>query len=255
MLLAIDEGNTNTVFAAFAGDALKGQWRITTEPQRTAEEYAVWLGQLFGLDGLSFDDIEDAVVSTVVPQGLRALQELCRRYADCDPLVVGPKIDLGIAIGIDRPDEVGADRLVNAVAAHEKYDGALVLIDFGTATTFDAIDADGAYRGGIIAPGINLSLEALHRAAAMLPRIAVEKPGRVIGDATITAMQSGIYWGYVGLIEGIVTRMREEFGAPMTVVATGGLAPLFADGTTVIEAVDSDLTMHGLRRIHRRNRG
>jgi type III pantothenate kinase len=254
MLLAIDEGNTNTVFAVFEGERLKGQWRISTEPQRTADEYAVWLGQLFALDGLGFNDIDDAVVSTVVPQGLRALVELSRQYAKCDPLVVTTDIDLGLAVKLARPEEVGADRLVNAVAAHATFDGALVLIDFGTATTFDAIDAQGAYCGGVIAPGINLSLEALHQAAAMLPRIAVEKPARVIGDSTISAMQSGIYWGYVGLIEGIVTRMKAEFGEPMRSVATGGLAPLFAGATPEIDEVAPDLTMRGLLEIHRRNR-
>lgn len=255
MLLAIDEGNTNTVFAVFDGEQLRGQWRISTEPQRTADEYAVWLGQLFALDGLAFGDVDDAVISTVVPQGLRALVELSRRYAKCDPLVVTTDIDLGLEVKLDRPGEVGADRLVNAVAAHASFDGALVLIDFGTATTFDAIDAQGSYCGGVIAPGINLSLEALHRAAAMLPRIAVEKPARVIGDGTISAMQSGIYWGYVGLIEGIVTRMKAEFAAPMRGVATGGLAPLFADATPEIDAVAPDLIMRGLREIYRRNRG
>ena len=255
MLLAIDEGNTNTVFAVFDGEQLRGQWRIATEPQRTADEYAVWLGQLFSLDGLAFDDIDDAVISTVVPQGLRALVELSRQYAKCDSLVVTTDIDLGLEVKLDRPGEVGADRLVNAVAAHASFDGALVLIDFGTATTFDAIDAQGSYCGGVIAPGINLSLEALHRAAAMLPRIAVEKPARVIGDGTISAMQSGIYWGYVGLIEGIVTRMKAEFAAPMRGVATGGLAPLFADATPEIDAVEPDLIMRGLREIYRRNRG
>lgn len=254
MLLAIDEGNTNTVFAAFEGERLKGQWRISTEPQRTADEYAVWLGQLFALDGLGFNDIDDVVISTVVPQGLRALVELSRQYAKCDPLVVTTDIDLGLAVKLDRPEEVGADRLVNAVAAHATFDGALVLIDFGTATTFDAIDAQGAYCGGVIAPGINLSLEALHQAAAMLPRIAVEKPARVIGDSTISAMQSGIYWGYVGLIEGIVTRVKAEFGEPMRSIATGGLAPLFAGATLEIDEVAPDLTMRGLLEIHRRNR-
>lgn len=254
MLLAIDEGNTNTVFAVFEGERLKGQWRISTEPQRTADEYAVWLGQLFALDGLGFNDIDDAVISTVVPQGLRALVELSRQYAKCDPLVVTTDIDLGLAVKLDRPEEVGADRLVNAVAAHATFDGALVLIDFGTATTFDAIDAQGAYCGGVIAPGINLSLEALHQAAAMLPRIAVEKPALVIGNSTISAMQSGIYWGYVGLIEGIVARMKAEFGEPMRSVATGGLAPLFAGATPEIDEVAPDLTMRGLLEIHRRNR-
>lgn len=255
MLLAIDEGNTNTVFAVFDGETLRGQWRITTDAQRTAEEYAVWLGQLMGLDGLSFADISAGIVATVVPQGLRALTELCRRYAGSEPLVVGPELDLGIEVRVERPDEVGADRLVNTVAAHERYKGPLILIDFGTATTFDAIGANGDYLGGAIAPGVNLSLEALHQAAAMLPRIAVERPKSVIGKGTVAAMESGVYWGYIGLIEGIVARMRAELGEPVVTVATGGLAELFADGTDAIDHVDPDLTVYGLLAIYRRNRG
>lgn len=254
MLLAIDEGNTNTVFAVFEGEVLRGQWRISTDAQRTAEEYAVWLSQLMGLEGLGFRDITAAVVSTVVPQGLKALTELCQRYGHAEPLVVGPGVDLGIRVCVERPEDVGADRLVNAVAAHGRFSGPLILIDFGTATTFDAIDAEGNYRGGVIAPGVNLSLEALHRAAAMLPRVAVERPERVIGKATIAAMQSGVYWGYIGLIEGIVARMKAEFGEPMRTVATGGLAPLFAGGTEMIDDVDADLTIYGLLEIYRRNR-
>lgn len=254
MLLAIDEGNTNTVFAVFEGEALRAQWRIATNAQRTAEEYAVWLSQLMALEKLGFAMVRAAIISTVVPQGLRALDELCRRYAKVEPLVVSPRLDLGIRIAVPRPEEVGADRLVNAVAAAARYDGALILVDFGTATTFDAVGEGGVYEGGVIAPGINLSLEALHEAAAMLPRIAVERPGKVIGTGTVSAMQSGIYWGYVGLIEGIASRMKEEMARPVTVIATGGLAPLFAHATAAIDHVDRDLTMFGLLEIYRRNR-
>ncbi len=254
MLLAIDEGNTNTVFAVFDGETLRAQWRIATQAQRTAEEYAVWLSQLMALESLSFANLRGAVVSTVVPQGLRALEELCRRYAKTEALVVSPALDLGIRIAVPQPEEVGADRLVNAVAAAARYDGALILVDFGTATTFDAVGTGGVYEGGVIAPGVNLSLQALHQAAAMLPRVAIEKPKRVIGTTTVPAMQSGIYWGYVGLIEGIVARMKDEMARPVTVIATGGLAPLFAHATKLIDHVDRDLTIFGLLEIYRRNR-
>ena len=254
MLLAIDSGNTNTVFAVFDRENLVSQWRAATEADRTADEYAVWLSQLMGLESLAAGDIEGAIIATVVPQTLFNLRLLCRRYYECEPMVVGEGISLGIEVRIDRPDEVGADRLVNAVAAHATYGAALIVVDFGTATTFDIVDAEGNYAGGVIAPGVNLSLEALHQAAAQLPRIAVEKTASVIGGATVPAMQSGVYWGYVGLIEGLVARIRDEFGAAMRVVATGGLAPLFATGTEVIDDVDADLTVRGLREIFDRNR-
>ncbi len=186
-----------------------------------------------------------------------ALATLCSRYFKVAPLVVGePGVDLGVEIRIDRPDQVGADRLVNAVAAHASFGGPLIVIDFGTATTFDVIGSDGAYEGGVIAPGINLSLEALDHAAAKLPRIALkEPPQRVIGQATVPAMESGAYWGYVGLIEGLVTRIKGEYGQSMKVVATGGLASLFARATDSIDAVDADLTLRGLLAIHRANHG
>ena len=256
MLLAIDCGNTNTVFAVFEGDSCRAQWRASTNAERTADEYAIWLTQLMALKGLAAADIDAAIVATVVPQALFNLRSLCREYFGAEALVVGEdNVELGIEVRIDRPLDVGADRLVNAVAAHASYPGPLVIIDFGTATTFDVVDADGAYLGGIIAPGVNLSLEALHMAAAKLPHIAVDRPEKVIGTGTIAAMQSGVYWGYVGLIDGLVGRVREEFGKPMTVVATGGLAPLFAKGTAVIEHTDPDLTIRGLLEVHRRNGG
>jgi type III pantothenate kinase len=181
------------------------------------------------------------------------LRLFCRRYFDCEPLVVTTELDLGIEVRVARPSDVGADRLVNAVAAHQTYQRPLIIIDFGTATTLDIIDEDGNYVGGVIAPGINLSLDALHRAAAKLPRIAVERPARVIGGGTVGAMQSGIYWGYVSLVEGLVARIREEYGSPMSVICTGGYAPLFARATDAIEHLDLDLTMRGLREIYRRN--
>jgi type III pantothenate kinase len=254
MLLAIDSGNTNTVFAIFDGDSCRAQWRAATDPDRTADEYAVWLSQLMGLKAVETGDIDAAIIASVVPQGLFSLRSLCRQYFDCEPLVVGEEgVRLGIEVRIERPDEVGSDRLVNAVAAHITYGGPLIVVDFGTATTFDVIDEDGSYLGGSIAPGINLSLEALHMAAAQLPLVAVDRPDHVVGQSTIGAIQSGIYWGYLGLIEGLVRRIREELEQPLKVVATGGLAPLFAKGTEVIEHVDGDLTIRGLLEIHRRN--
>ncbi len=254
MLLAIDSGNTNTIFAVYDGTRVRGEWRSATRADRTADEYAVWLTHLMGLDGLAAADIDAAIVASVVPDNLYSLRRLCERYFGVVPLVVGdPEVDPGCGIAMDRPEEVGPDRLVNAVAAHTAYDGPLIILDFGTATTFDVVAADGTYRGGVIAPGINLSLEALHQAAARLPRVAVEQPPAVIGSATVPAMQSGVYWGYVSLIEGLVQRIQAEYGTAMTVVATGGLAPLFARATPAIHHLDQDLTLRGLLEIHRRN--
>ena len=255
MLLAIDAGNTNVVFALRDQGRLIQRWRISTTGSRTADEYMVWLSQLMALENMDPKVIDGAVIATVVPQALFPLQLLCRRYFNCDAVVVGEKsVNLGIMADIDNPLEVGADRLVNAVAAHAEHPGALVILDFGTATTFDVIDSKGAYKGGVIAPGINLSLEALHMAAAKLPRIAPEEPPQVIGRNTVNAMQSGVYWGYVGLIEGIISRIKTEFSKPMTVIATGGLAPLFDRATDMIEVVDQELTIKGLFRIFDLNR-
>ena len=255
MLAAIDSGNTNVTFAIYDGEAKRGEWRSSSQQASTADDYAVWLSHLMALQDLTFADIDEAIIANVVPAANYDLRTLCRRYFECDPLVIGePGVDLGIDVRMDQPAEVGADRLVNAVGAAEKHKGPLIIVDFGTATTFDIVDADGAYSGGVIAPGINLSLEALHAAAAKLPRVDVARPEHVIGKATVPAMQSGIYWGYVGLIEGMVARIRGEFGADMTVVATGGLAPLFTEATNVIEHLDRDLTMRGLLAIHRRNK-
>lgn len=256
MLLAIDAGNTNTVFAVHDGSQIRGRWRITTNDARTAEEYVVWLKQLMEMDGVALGDITGVIISTVVPQALFNLQRLAQRYFHADPVVIGdPSVDLGLEVRVDRPQEVGADRIVNAVAAHKSYDGALIVVDFGTATTFDVVGADGGYEGGIIAPGINLSLEALHTAAAKLPRIAVEKPQAVVGKSTVPAMQSGVYWGYIGLIEGLVTRIRADQNDPtMKVIATGGLAAPLNEGTNMIDVVDHDLTIRGLIDIYALNR-
>jgi len=254
MLLAIDSGNTNIVFAVYDGDQVRGEWRASTDAERTADELGVWLTQLLSIEGMSRTDIKAAIIASVVPAMVFGLKTLCRRYFKCEPLVVGDEgVDLGIGIFLDRPEEVGADRLVNAVAAHQRYPGPLIIIDFGTATTFDVVDKGGNYCGGAIAPGINLSLQALHMAAAKLPRVAIGRPRQVVGKATVPAMQSGIFWGYVGLIEGLVRRIKDEVGEEMLVVATGGLAPLFLEATPVIDRLDPDLTLRGLLTIHRLN--
>lgn len=256
MLLTIDAGNTNTVFALFDGLATKrGVWRISTDVKRTADEYAVWLTQLMALDGIDRHEIDRAIIASVVPEGLLNLVTLARRYFKTEPLVVGePEVEIGIKALIDHPSEVGADRLVNAVAAQARYGGPLVVVDFGTATTFDYVDGQGNYAGGVIAPGINLSLQALYMAAAKLPRVALKRPDRVIATSgTVAAMQSGVFWGYVGLIEGIIARMRAETGLALKVVATGGLAPLFAGATDVLAVVDGDLTLDGLALLAERN--
>jgi type III pantothenate kinase len=253
MQLVIDAGNTNVVMAAHDGTTWRGNWRIATEPQRTSDEYAVWLLALLGHAGLARTEIDNAVIGTVVPAALYNLRRLCRDWFDVEPLVARSSLNWGFAIKMDNPDEVGADRLLNALAAHHHYRGPLVVIDFGTATTFDVVDRDGSYIGGVIAPGINLSIEALHRAAARLPRIGIGRPKSVIGRSTVPAMQSGIYWGYVGMIEGMVARIQTEFGGKLKVIATGGLAPLLAEGTTVIERIDPDITLEGLRMLAERN--
>jgi type III pantothenate kinase len=258
LLLAIDAGNTNTVFAVYDGDEVVAQWRLATDPRRTADEYAVWLQSLMQLKALDPSRIRAGIIATVVPQTLFALRMLMRHYFGAEALVVGEEgVDIGIRVVLDRPREVGADRLVNAVAAWTQYKQALVILDFGTATTFDVVDGDGAYIGGVIAPGIQLSMEALHRAAAKLPNVAVARPEKVIGGCTESAMQSGIYFGYLSLIEGIVSRIRAEYAEKrpdlMKIIATGGLAPLFAAGTEVIEALDTDLTIAGLKFIYERN--
>jgi type III pantothenate kinase len=253
MLLVVDAGNTNVVFAVHDGETWRGIWRIATEPQRTSDEYAVWLMTLLNLSGLKQAEIDRTVIGTVVPAALYHLRRLCRDYFSSEPLVARSDLDWGFDIKVDNPAEVGADRLLNSLAAHRLYSGPLTVIDFGTATTFDVIDATGAYLGGVIAPGINLSIEALHSAAARLPRIGIGRPQAVIGRSTIPAMQSGIYWGYVGLIEGLVARIQAEYEAPLKVVATGGLAPLLAEGTTVIGVVAPDLTLDGLRLLAERN--
>lgn len=255
MLLAINCGNTNVVFAVFDGPNQRGVWRTATEPRRTADEYLVWLKELMALDGIRPLDIDGAIIAIVVPDALFALTTLCRRYFACEPLVIGEDgCRLGIEAKVDHPAEVGADRLVNSVAAHSRYRGPLIVVDFGTATTFDVVDENGNYCGGVIAPGIQLSLQALYLGTARLPTVAVKRPEKVIGTNTVACMQSGVFWGYVGLVEGTIQRIRAEYGKPMKVVATGGLASLFNDATTAIEQAEPDLTLRGLAEIYRLNR-
>ena len=234
------------------------RWRIKTDAARTADEYAVWLYQLMQMEGVPRGSVREVIIASVVPQTLFHLRGLARRAFEAEPMVVGgPGVDPGIEIRLANPAEVGADRIVNAVAARAAHAGPLVVVDFGTATTFDIVSADGAYEGGVIAPGINLSMDALYRAAARLPRIAVEPPAEglgVIGKGTVHAMQSGVFWGYVGLVEGLLQRILSELGAKATVIATGGLAPMFARHTRAIDHVDQDLTIKGLVAIHARNR-
>ncbi len=253
MLLVVDAGNTNMVFAVHDGRSWRGNWRIRTDAQRTSDEYAVWLLALLDRAGVKRDTVSAAVIGTVVPAALYHLRRLCRDWFMIEPLIARASLDWGFEIKVDNPEEVGADRLLNSLAGHRRFGGPLIVVDFGTATTFDVVDQDGAYLGGVIAPGINLSLEALHHAAARLPRIGIGRPQAVIGRSTVPAMQSGIYWGYVGLIEGLVAHIKAEYGAPMKVIATGGLAPLFAEGTLVIERIEPDLTLDGLRMLAERN--
>jgi type III pantothenate kinase len=256
MLLAIDSGNTNAVFAVYEGDALRASWRVSTNARRTADEYAVWLTQLLALAGLTPGDIDATVIANVVPDASFNLLQLCRRYLNSEPLVIGNgDCNPGIRLDVDMPPQnVGADRVANAVAAQDRYQTPLMVIDFGTATNFDIVDKSGNYCGGIIAPGPNLSLQALEMAAAQLPHIAISRPPAVVGRNTIQAMESGVFWGYVGMLEGLVARIRAERGEEMGTVATGGLAPLFAGATESIQKVDPDLTLWGLRLIFRRNR-
>jgi type III pantothenate kinase len=255
MLLAIDLGNTNTKFAIYDGEAQRGIWRVSTDRKRTADEYAGWLLQLMSASGIGKESIHRVIISSVVPEAQFHITTLSRRYFGTQAQVVGePGVKLGIEARIDNPAEAGADRLVNAVASHSLYGGPLIVVDFGTATTFDMVDGEGNYCGGVISPGINLSLEALYLTAAKLPHVAIKRPPKVIGTATVPAMQSGIFWGYVGLIEGIVARMRSEYKAPLKIVATGGLATMFAEATEVIQHIDPDLTLKGLVLIDRLNR-
>ena len=249
MLLAIDAGNTNVVFALMDGRKIKARWRIATDARRTGDEYAVWLMQLLSIRGVGRNEIDQIIISTVVPRALHNLEILAKHYFNVEPLVAGiGAANYAMDIDVDQPGSLGADRAVNAVAAHAKYPGDLIIVDFGTATTFDVVDFRGAYKGGIIAPGINLSLDALVGNTAMLPRIAIEAPksASVIGTNTESQMLIGVFWGYVAMMEGLIARMRAEIGRPAKVIATGGLAILFNDHTQIFDEVDADLMLEGL---------
>lgn len=253
MLLAIDAGNTNVVFALVALEdgarTIKARWRIATDPRRTADEYAVWLSQLLTLEGYDRAQVDAVIVATVVPRALHNLQVLSQKYFGTEALIAGrAPVEWGIALDVDEPQNLGADRAVNTIAAHALHDGDLIVIDFGTATTFDVSDYSGAYKGGIIAPGINLSLDALVSAAAKLPRIAIEAPATpsVVGRNTVDQMHIGIYWGYIAMIEGLTRRLKAEIGRPARVIATGGLATLFEQHTDVFDVIEPDLTIQGL---------
>ena len=249
MLLAIDLGNTNVVFALFDGREIRARWRIATDQRRTGDEYAVWLSQLLSLEGIERSAIDQIIISTVVPRALHNIEVLADKYFGVAPLVAGEGAAAWpMAIDVDQPKSLGADRAVNAIAAHARYPGDPIVVDFGTATTFDVVDFNGAYKGGIIAPGINLSLDALVGNTAKLPRIAIEAPdtSSVIGTNTEDQMLIGVYWGYVAMMEGLIARIKAQIGRPARVIATGGLAVLFNRHTAIFDAVDADLTLDGL---------
>ena len=253
MLLAVDAGNTNLVFALVDGGEIKARWRIATDPRRTADQYAVWLHQLLELEGFAKADVSAVIIGTVVPRALHNLEVLASKYFHVEPLIAGQgRAEWPLQLDVDEPQNVGADRALNAIAAHARHSGDLIIIDFGTATTFDVVSASGAYTGGIIAPGINLSLDALVNAAAKLPRIAIEAPATnsVVGRTTESQMIIGIYWGYVAMIEGLADRLKAEIGRPVTVVSTGGLASLFDKHTDVFDVIEPDLTIQGLSLLH-----
>ncbi len=254
MLLAIDCGNTNTVFSIWDGEKFLCTLRTSTEWQRTADQYFVWLTTLLKHHELDVD-IDEVIISSTVPRVVWNLRVFADRYYNCRPIVVGkPDCLLPVDVRVDAETQVGPDRLVNTVAGFDIYGGDLIIVDFGTATTFDVVDTDGAYIGGVISPGVNLSLEALHQAAAALPHVDVTKPEKVIGTNTVACMQSGVFWGYVGLINGVVEQIKQELGREMKVISTGGLAPLFQQGHALFDHFEDDLTMHGLTVIYKHNK-
>ena len=249
MLLAADVGNTNVVFAVFDGRTIKARWRIATDPRRTGDEYAVWLLQLLEIEGIGREAITQIIFASVVPRADHNLTVLAQKYFNITPLIAGKgKAAWPFEVDVEQPSSLGADRALNILAAHDKYGGDLVVVDFGTATKFEAIDFNGTYKGGIIAPGINLSLDALVGKTAKLPRIAIRAPDskNVIGRNTEDQMLIGVFWGYVAMMEGLVARMKQQIGRPAKTIATGGLAILFDDQTDIFDAVDADLTIEGL---------
>ncbi len=254
MLLAIDAGNSNILLGVFKGDTLLYDWRLLTAVEKTSDEYGILFQNLYRSVDLASGDTEAIIISCVIPPLASTFEDLCQKYFHLKPLFVGPGVKTGIPIHYDNPREVGADRIVNAVSAYEHYRKSLIVVDFGTATTFDGISARGEYLGGAIAPGIMISSEALFQRASKLPRVELVKPENVIGKNTVASMQSGIIYGYVGLIDGIVNRMKEEMGDNPFVVATGGLAQLIAADSETIDEVDEYLTLKGLRIIYSKNK-
>ena len=255
MLLVFDVGNTNMVLGVYEGTELKKHWRINTDKEKTSDEYGILISNLFQYDKVDMNSITDVIISSVVPNVMHSLENFCIKYCNKKPLIVGPGIKTGLNIKYDNPKQVGADRIVNAVAAIEKYKSPMIIIDFGTATTFCAISEKGEYLGGTIAPGIKISSEALFQRASKLPRVELQKPGMAICKSTVSAMQSGIIYGYVGLVEKIISMMKEELNCgPVKVVATGGLSSLIASETDSIDYVDRFLTLDGLRILHEKNK-
>lgn len=255
MLLAIDCGNTNTVFSIWNGTEFIAHWRTSTEWQRTADQYYVWLSTLMRFQKIEAD-ITDVIISSTVPRVVFNLRVFADRYFNTRPMVVGKEgCALPVNPRVDEGTQIGPDRLVNTAGAFDRHGGNLIVVDFGTATTFDVVAKDGAYVGGVIAPGVNLSLEALHNAAAALPHVDISKPQKVIGTNTVACMQSGVFWGYIGLVREICARIKAERGVPMQVISTGGLAPLFQQAEALFDAFEDDLTIHGLTVIHAYNKG
>jgi type III pantothenate kinase len=253
LIFVMDVGNTQTTVALFEGDKIVRCWRLTTARQRTPDEWGALLKSLFHIHDLDMSDVSGVAISSVVPPADWPLRHMCKLYFKLEPLFVAPGIKTGVRVLYDNPAEVGADRVVNAAAALDKYEVPAIIVDFGTATTFDMLDGEGNYLGGVIAPGLAISAEALFERAAKLPKVEIARPRRVIGKTTVASMQSGLYWGYVGLVEGILRRMKKEFGVVKSVVATGGLAPLIAPDCPSVGAVDEDLTLEGLRLLYERN--